>query len=536
MTDTFTTGSGGAYTLSLADLNASGLGNDFTLDDISLVQAPVFTSQNLIVNGDFAAGTTGFGSDYTLVSANAGVFTLPGDYAIATNPATDFTNQYSSYGDHTSGGGNMLMVDGRASGAFWRESVALAPNTTYRFTYYVTGAGPLNLPDVQVSLNGVAIDAGFQVSGAGGVWQQVTDVFTTGGDGGPYVLSMADLSDIGEGNDFTIDDIALNEAACYLRGTGVATTRGEIAIENLAVGDLVLTASGAPRPVVWVGRRRIEVSRHPDPAAVQPVLIRAGAFAEGLPRRDLWVSPGHNIACDGVLIPAAALVNGRSVVQVPKQRVEYWHVELETHDVILAQGLPAESYLDTGNRAAFENGGAFIEAHPDLRPRHWAQTCLPLALEGPAVSAAKARLLARLAERGARADADADVHVRADGARIEPIWLTPTRLLFALPASARAIELRSRTFIPAHTQAAASDPRTLGLCVGALQIDGSPVPLEGEMAAGWREAEFEAGRFTHRWTDGATPLPPGARIVVVDLAGVGCYWSQPHEGLVELRA
>ena len=102
-----------------------------------------------------------------------------------------------------------------------------------------------------------------------------------------------------------------------------------------------------------------------------------------------------------MLIPIRFLVNGRSIAQVETDRIEYWHVELDEHDILLAEGLPAESYLDTGNRSAFANGGAFIEAHPDFEPKHRRDACLPLVTQGPEVAKAKARLLARLFERRA---------------------------------------------------------------------------------------------------------------------------------------
>jgi hypothetical protein len=316
------------------------------------------------------------------------------------------------------------------------------------------------------------------------------------------------------------------KTACYVRGTRLATPWGYVAIEDLHEGDLVLTASGAARPVRWIGHRAIDITRHPDPDAVRPVRIRAGAFGEGLPRRDLWLSPGHNLAYQGALMPVSSLINGRSVAEVEIDRVEYWHVELDSHDVILAEGLPAESYLDTGNRTAFVNGGAFVEAHPDFKPRHWADTCLPLVLEGPAVAAAKSALLARLAESGVGVDHEADAYVRVDGLRVEPIRLDATRLAFVLPPGGSDIALRSHTFVPTHMLAHTSDPRALGLCVGALQIDGTSVALDHVEGIGWHEAEFDEGRFQHRWTTGETPLPAGARVVIVDLAGVGYFWSE----------
>jgi autotransporter-associated beta strand protein len=310
---------------------------------------------------------------------------------------------------------------------------------------------------------------------------------------------------------------------CYVAGTRILTTRGEIAVEDLRVGDLVVTASGGRRPVVWLGHRKLDPRRHPAPDEVRPVRIAARAFGEGLPRRDLWVSPGHSLACEGALIPASALLNGVSLAQVDVESVTYWHVELDAHDVILAEGLPAESYLDTGNRTDFANGGAFIAAHPDFRPRNEAQTCLPLSREGPAVRATKARLLARLAEAGRGVTTDADAHVRVDGQRVEPIWLNETRLAFVLPAGGRDIALRSRAFVPAHMMADSDDRRSLGLCVGALQIDGSPLAVERLGGSGWHESEWRGETFQHRWTTGSTPLPAGSRLVIVDLANAGTY-------------
>ncbi len=83
--------------------------------------------------------------------------------------------------------------------------------------------------------------------------------------------------------------------------------------------------------------------------------MRAEAFAPGIPQRELFLSPDHAVAIDGVLIPIRYLVNGRTVLPVPRDHVHYFHVELARHDILLAENLPCESYLDTGNRADFEN-------------------------------------------------------------------------------------------------------------------------------------------------------------------------------------
>jgi hypothetical protein len=320
-------------------------------------------------------------------------------------------------------------------------------------------------------------------------------------------------------------------AACYVKGARILTQRGEVAVEHLSLGDIVTTAFGGSRPIIWLGHRRVDISRHPDPATVRPVRVCADAFGKGLPRRDLWLSPGHNVASEGALIPISCLINGRSVAQIEQVTVEYWHVELDAHDVILAEGLPAESYLDCGNRTAFANGGAFVEAHPDFRPRDWAETCLPLMTKGPAVTATKARLLARLAEIGHLIDREADAHILVDGCRVEPTHQSEWRLHFKLPEGGREIALRSKVFVPTHTIAESADARALGLCVGRLQIDGSTVTLADDEAcvSGWHQVESADRCFSHRWTNGATPLPSGVRFVIVDLAGIGHYWREPED-------
>jgi hypothetical protein len=145
------------------------------------------------------------------------------------------------------------------------------------------------------------------------------------------------------------------------------TQHGECAVEALRVGDLVpALAGGRLARIRWIGHRRVDCRRHPQPRAVWPVRVAAGAFAPGAPTRDLWLSPDHAIWHHGMLVPIRYLVNGASISQLAMDEVTYWHVELAAHDVLFAEGLAVESYLDTGNRSAFGNGGDGVMAHADL--------------------------------------------------------------------------------------------------------------------------------------------------------------------------
>jgi collagen type I/II/III/V/XI/XXIV/XXVII alpha len=169
-----------------------------------------------------------------------------------------------------------------------------------------------------------------------------------------------------------------------------------VAIERLRVGDSVISAFGGSVPVIWIGHRHVDPRRHPRPREIWPILIRAHAFAPDQPARDLLVSPDHAIHVDDVLIPARCLVNGDSIRQEPVTDISYWHLELPTHDVFLAEGLSAESYLDTGNRGAFANGGPVRHLHPDFARTIWAaEACAPQITHGPILAALRARLAGR---------------------------------------------------------------------------------------------------------------------------------------------
>ncbi len=182
---------------------------------------------------------------------------------------------------------------------------------------------------------------------------------------------------------------------CYCRGTRILTHRGEIAVEDLRIGDRLKTLSGAMRKLRWIGRRSYAgrfAAANPD---ILPVLIRRDALADGKPRRDLYVSPLHAMYLDDVLIPAVLLVNGASIQQVAAiEQVEYFHLELATHDIILAEGAASETFVDDDSRGMFHNAAEYRQLYPDA-PQVPARFCAQRVEDGEVLEAVRQRLAAR---------------------------------------------------------------------------------------------------------------------------------------------
>jgi hypothetical protein len=230
------------------------------------------------------------------------------------------------------------------------------------------------------------------------------------------------------------------------------------------------------------------------------VLITAGALGRGLPCRDLLISPDHAMFLDGHLIPAKALLNGFSIRQLNRKRITYYHIELAEHAVVFAEDAPAESYLETGNRAAFENAGPAIVLHPNFAQTiREAKGCAPFAECGPAVEAVRQRILDRA---GIETTADPQLQIRYEkGAAI----------------------IASRAAIPGQIFADPRDRRLLGVKIAALKIAGRFVaPDHEDLTEGWHDTEADG-----RWTNGRAIIPEsllaGSRDVRVTLAAALRY-------------
>ena len=308
-------------------------------------------------------------------------------------------------------------------------------------------------------------------------------------------------------------------APCFAAGTRLRTARGAVAVEHLLAGTRLVSAFGGTAPVVWVGHRHVDCVRHPRPWDVWPVRVRAGAFGAGVPAADVRLSPDHAVHVEGVLIPVRYLVNGRTIVQEQVDSVTYYHVELPAHDVLLAEGLACESYLDTGNRGAFANGGGAVELHPEFARDVWAgEACAPLAVEGPAVVAAREGLIERAEALGHRRTAEAGLRVIADGVELAA-RVDGARWEVDLPAEC-VVRLVSRAGVPAHVHQDGVDTRPLGVGLADLALDGRGL-ADSAFGAGWHDAEPEL-----RWTDGdAVVTPGGAGVLSFTVALTGLYWE-----------
>ena len=281
---------------------------------------------------------------------------------------------------------------------------------------------------------------------------------------------------------------------------------------------------GAPSsPVRWIGHRRLDLRAHPDPAAVRPVRVQAGAFGAARPVRDLWLSPDHAVLVGGALIPVRYLVNGATIAP---------DGDVRRGDVFPRRaGAPRRA---ARRRAA----GGKLSRHrqprrvrqrrpgrataPGFFPGVWqARGCAPLVLEGPRLSRARRRLLARASALGHRCTADPGLTAWQGGQPLPMLAEGGVRLL-RLCDPRQELRLVSRAWVPARMRADEADTRTLGIAVGRLWLDGREASLDSPaLCRGWHMPEPG-----WRWTDGdAAIAAAGARELAFEIAMTGTYWE-----------
>lgn len=357
----------------------------------------------------------------------------------------------------------------------------------------------------------------FTAGGDAGDWSSTIsgDAFGCSTAGSAETVSATDLQ-VMNVLGWTLSTSGLTAAGnCFAAGTRIATADGEAPVESLRVGALVRTGAGRLAPIRRIRSWRADCRRHPE---VMPVRIAPHAFAPGAPARALWLSPEHAVAVSGALIPIRLLVNGASIAfDRAIRRVSYLHLELDRHDLLLAEGLEAESFLDTGG--------------PHAQARREQASCLPLAVAPAAVAPVWARLAARSAALGLPVPTPAvtaapALALRVNGRRVAPLALGAEHAVFALPAAGPG-RLVSRRVVPAALAPWREDRRRLGVRVRELRWRHgaraeSIAADDPRLTRGWWPAEHD-GATPWRWTDGAGRLPVAGGVLEVAFSPAPAY-------------
>ncbi len=358
-------------------------------------------------------------------------------------------------------------------------------------------------------------------------------------DGTTYAITARLTNDHGHqsgaSNSFSLTEDA--SAVCYVRGTHLATLTGERKIEDLNAGDMVVTLRGADRvpcAVKWIGRRRIDLTKHRRPETVAPVCISAGAIGENIPHRNLYVSPDHAIFIDGKLICARQLVNGTTIRwETGRTSVEYFHVALDGHAIILAEGLSAESYLETGNGGFFADSGMPLTLHPNLTneedyPARDVGSCAPFVCDQNDVRPVWQCLVERAAELGQaisvpETEIDPALRIIANDRTLRSVRHQDGWYTFVLPKGTKSVRVVSRAGALTDTQPWQEDRRRFGVYVERIVVrDGSRVreiPVDHpDLSRGWWAVD-RCGVALHRWTagDAVLPLPPFENAMVLEI-------------------
>jgi len=341
--------------------------------DYSVIYDTATGGYSYTINDALSPSGQWVGTPYNdVVTYGAGVNEVNGGGGTDTFIATTFTaSQVSVVVDAK---GNVVFSDGKGD-----------VDTLERFT-------TIDLSDATITINGNVLT---QQNADG---SSTVSTFNIAGE--PYASDVKDYDTHGtllEAIYYRTDgSIYETDVACYCPGTLIATALGDVPVEELKIGDLLLTLSGEMRPIQWIGRRSYSGRFAKGQKHLLPICITAGALDAATPRRDLWISPHHAMFIDGVLIEAKDLVNDMSIFQADMSDgdIDYIHIELEEHAVILADGAWSETFLDDGSRGMFHNSHEFGALHPEPVSRE-RRYCAPRLDDGFALDAVRRRLARR---------------------------------------------------------------------------------------------------------------------------------------------
>jgi hypothetical protein len=442
---------------------------------------------------EFAAGTSGGFSwnsdDSGSVTDAAGTF----DFASISTFAVDAGASWTLQTDATSGQTIQFQLGAASAVLALSTPTPATPDAVQAVIADFGNGGTIDLPNIANA--------------------SITDLKYTGstldviGDSG--TLAALDLPGPFFSNSFThgVDAgtgtfITTEVIPCFLPGTRIRTDRGDVAVEALSVGDTVVTFGGKRRRLCWIGTGSARI-RNRERGPATPIIVRKGALGANVPYKNLRITKGHSLFFDGVLIPAEFLINHHSIRWDDRaQDVTVFHLELDTHDVLIANGAAAESYRDDGNRWLFDNANSGWDQPP--KP-----PCAPVLTGGPVVDAVWRRLLDRVVSRPALSlTSEPDLHLVVDGVRRDPFTRRGSISIFDLPDRPDEVRIVSRAAAPQEL-GLGRDPRRLGVAIrriallvaGRLQV---VTAADASLGRGFHAFEPDCG---FRWTDGDAGIP-----------------------------
>ncbi|MGV4856966.1 membrane protein [Acetobacter indonesiensis] len=315
--------------------------------------------------------------------------------------------------------------------------------------------------------------------------------------------------------------------ACFLAGSMIRTTSGEVAVEDIHIGDEVIafdwrSNTDVVRPVVWVGKTHVNI-RHgmPDDEAGWPVRILKDAIADGVPYKDMLITSEHCLFFKDRFVPVRMLVNGVSIFYDKSiSSYDYYHVETEQHSVITADGMLTESYLDTGNRSSFRQEGKIATLRGAVKS--WEDDAgAPLGVERSfveplfrAIEWREDKVSKEQVPAVVELTNDPDLHlVTETGAVIRPMRRTSQDYSFMLPPGTRSVHVVSRASRPSDVIGPfVDDRRYMGVAVGEVRLFCAKEQfditshLRTEKPQGWHA---DMGWQGAAWTDGNAILSLG---------------------------
>ncbi|GBR60939.1 hypothetical protein AA18889_2543 [Acetobacter senegalensis DSM 18889] len=480
-----------------------------------------FTSGNVVITNDAAVTATGWN-----IGGSSGAATVTvSDGASLT---LDNSDKIASTSTVVVGNGGSLVLDGVSSNtpgqiqfSGGNGTIEVGAGTNLTIIQYITN---ISVNDTIV-LDGTIADGVTYKDG----------VYTLTDNGQPIQGTASfQLPAANEGSTFKVTNVdgktylnAETVVVCFLAGSMIRTSEGDVAVEDIQIGDQLVTFDWkhnkeVTRPVVWVGKAHAKVRAGlPDDEAGYPVRVLKDAVADGVPYKDMLITAEHCLFFEGKFVPVRMLVNGVSIFYDKSiTSYDYYHVETEQHAVIMADGMLTESYLDTGNRRAFRQEGKVATLRGAVQS--WAEDAgAPLCVDRAFVEPLFHKLEARensvtgcqMPTEQAVVVADPNLHlVTQAGAIIRPMRHEGQRYSFMLPANTQSVRIVSRASRPADVIGPfVDDRRQMGVAVAdvhfitAKKLYTITAHLQAEKPAGWHDTDWT----DCAWTNGNAELPLG---------------------------